>query len=424
MPNIENALRDFNPWWKAPFHVEYKEREVYAELRKSLPLRFMLSLTGLRRVGKTTLLLKAVEDAVAAGTDPRAVAYFSFDEFPALELRALLQAIEEVTGRTLAEGRTLVLLDEVQKVAGWEAQLKVLYDRLGKHVKFLISGSESLSIRRGSLESLAGRLLELRVHPLTFREYLQFRGIPHEPVPLYRPELRRALQAFAQTMGFPELVDVKDRAIVRSFVRGSIVERVLYRDLPGLLRVRDVSVLESVLNILLDEPGQILEVSHLAGELGISRNTLSAYLTYLQKSFLLRKLYNFAPGRRKQERRLKKFYPTVLSPDLPFGADALSRARTLEWLVVTQLRAECFWRDPYKNEVDIVIPSKPPVPIEVKSGKVEVGGLLAFMEKHGVRKGYVVSSDLKETRRIRGRTIEVIPAYEFLLDPPVPIGGS
>src|SRR3972149_6136044 len=91
----------------------------------------MLSLTGLRRVGKTTLLLKAVEDAVAAGTDPRAVAYFSFDEFPALELRALLQAIEEVTGRTLAEGRTLVLLDEIQKVAGWEAQLKVLYDRLG-----------------------------------------------------------------------------------------------------------------------------------------------------------------------------------------------------------------------------------------------------------------------------------------------------
>ncbi|HLB66859.1 MAG TPA: hypothetical protein VJN63_00040, partial [Thermoplasmata archaeon] len=85
-------------------------------------------------------------------------------------------------------------------------------------------------------------------------------------------------------------------------------------------------------------------------------------------------------------------------------------------------RAEYFWRDPSQHEVDIVIPGKPPIPVEVKSGKVEVRGLLAFMRKFRVREGYVVSSEVEETRRTEGGTIHVVPAHRFLLDPPTPKG--
>ena len=424
MPRTQDVLTDLNPWWRGEYRLEgYRERAIYGTLQRYLKVPQILALTGLRRVGKSTLLLKMAEDALAP-LGPKRILYFSFDEFREVEVRDILRDYETLNGVDIRSGRTLVLLDEVQKLAGWPDQIKALYDLHGKRVKFVVSGSESLFLRAGSKENLAGRLFEFRVEPLTFREYLGFRGVPFEPLQLYRRELLREFDPFLRTQGFPELVGVTDRAHTRRFLREGVVEKVLFRDLPGLLGRRDLGVMESLLNLFVEEPGQIARTEELAGTLRVSRKTVAQYLLYLERSFLLRKLYNFAPGRRKQERRLKKFYPAVLSPDLPFGADALSRARTLEWLVVTQLRAECFWRDPYKNEVDIVIPSKPPVPIEVKSEKVEVGGLLAFMEKHGVRKGYVVSSDLKETRRIRGRTIEVIPAYEFLLDPPVPIGGS
>jgi len=322
----------------------------------------------------------------------------------------------------MGRGRSLILLDEIQKVEGWEAQLKVLYDRLSPEVKFVLSGSESLFIRRGTHEFLAGRLLEFPVHPLSFPEYLRFRGIPAQPFRVREPKIARALTTFARTMGFPELVDVPDRLTVRKYLQESIVEKVLFRDLPGLLRVRNLPVLDSLLRVLSEEPGQIVEVNRLAAELGISRNTLALYLAYLEKAFLVRKLYNYAAGRRKVERKLKKYYPAVPSVDLAFGGDELSRARTLEWLVVTQLRAEYFWRDPSQHEVDIVIPGKPPIPVEVKSGKVEVRGLLAFMRKFRVREGYVVSSEVEETRRTEGGTIHVVPAHRFLLDPPTPKG--
>jgi len=418
MPDLLTALRDFNPWWTGPLRLAYKERDVYAELRKALPSRFMLALTGLRRTGKTTLLRKLVQDALKGGLDPLQVVYFSFDEFRAVDLRTLMAAIGEVTGRPVGQGRSLILLDEIQKVDGWEAQIKVLYGRLGPEVKFILSGSESLFIRRGTREFLAGRLLEFPVHPLSFPEYLRFRGIPSEPFRVREPALARALPAFARTMGFPELVDVPDRLTMRKYLQESIVEKVLFRDLPGLLRVRNLPVLDSLLRVLSEEPGQIVEVHRLSAELGISRNTLALYLAYLEKSFLVRKLYNYAAGRRKVERKLKKYYPAVPSVDLVFGGDELSRARTLEWLVVTQLRAEYFWRDPSQHEVDVVIPGKPPIPVEVKSGKVEVRGLLAFMRKFRVRQGYIVSSAVEETRKTEEGTIHVVPAHRFLLDPP------
>lgn len=269
-------------------------------------------------------------------------------------------------------------------------------------------------MRRKSRETLAGRLLEFKLEPLTFREFLRFRGMKFEPIGLYERELARALTVFTHTMGFPELAAIDDKAVIRKYVRESIVEKILFRDLPSIYPVRNAAALESLLNILMDEPGQLLDMSTLAGELNISRQTVSAYLSYLEDSFLLRKLYNFSTGRRKVERKLKKYYPTLASVDLVFRDDELSKSRVFEWLVVNQLRPEFFWRDPYKNEVDIVMMNKGPVPVEVKFGKIELDGLRAFMNRHKVKLGYVVSANREETRRSDGKTIRIVPAHKLL----------
>jgi predicted AAA+ superfamily ATPase len=415
MSRIREALVELNPWWKGEFSLEYRERELYGEIQKFVLLPQIIALTGLRRVGKTTLMLKIAEDAMRKGFNAKDIVYFSFDEFRESQIREVLGQYETLMGCDLISGRYLVLLDEIQKLEGWQDQLKALYDRYQKRLKFVISGSESLFIRKGAKENLAGRLFEFKVEPLSFGEYLAFRQIRYKPIELYEKELARLFDEFIMSEGFPELVGVKEKTVVRKYLRESIVEKVIFRDLPRLLGIRDTSTLESLLNILMEEPGQLMEISELAGELKVSRQTLSNYFTYLEQSFLVRKLYNYSTGRRKVERKLKKYYPTIVSVDLLFREDELSRSKVLEWVVTVQLKAEFFWRDPYKNEVDLVLAHKKPVPVEIKRGKIDFAGLETFMRKFKIDKGYVISLNREETRKADGRTLAVVPAYKFLL---------
>lgn len=415
MVSIREVLIELNPWWKAPPRLDYKEREVYAEVQRFMQRPQVVALTGLRRVGKTTLMLKIAEDAMAKGFDPKDVVFFSFDEFRQADIRAVLKEYEAVLGREFGARKHLVLLDEIQKLEGWEDQLKAIYDAQHKHMKVVISGSESLFIRAKSRETLAGRIFEFKVEPLSFREYLAFKDVAYEPIGLYGKELARLFDEFVRTLGFPELVGERDKTVIRKYVRESIVDRIVYRDLPGVLRIRDIALMEQLLNIIMEDPGQIVEVSALSKELGASRQTVSTYMSHLEKSFLVRKLYNFSTGRRKVERKLKKYYPTVVSVDLLFREDDQARSRIFEWLVVNQLKAEYFWRDPYKNEVDIVLVNGKPVPVEVKFGNVDSSGLLAFMRKFKVDKGHIISPDREETHVHDGKTISIVPAFKFLL---------
>jgi len=253
------------------------------------------------------------------------------------------------------------------------------------------------------------------VEPLSFKEFLRFKGTNFEPVGLYEKELFQQFKEFCVTLGFPELVGIREKDVIKKYAVESIVERVLYRDMPRLFKIRDISVIESLLDMFMEDPGQLVEISSLAKELKISRQTLSNYLTYLEESFLIRKLYNFSRSRSKVERKLKKYYPTVISVDILFNEDDLSKSKVLEWLVVNQLKAEFFWRDPYKNEVDVVLPNKKLAPAEIKYGKISFEGLLAFMNKFKVSQGYVISLSQEREQEIAEKKISVLPAYKFLL---------
>ena len=112
---------------------------------------------------------------------------------------------------------------------------------------------------------------------------------------------------------------------------------------------------------------------------------------------------------------MKKYYPTLLLGKV-FEQDDLSRSQVFEWLMVNQLKAEYFWRDSYKHEVDVVIADEKIVPVEIKAGKIETKGLVTFMEKFGVDKGYIVTPDREERLEVKGKVIEVVKGYKFLME--------
>lgn len=415
MTKIRDVLIELNPWWKGKFTLDYKDREIHRQIQKFLQLRQILAFTGLRRVGKTTLMLKLVKNSLKSGFTPQNIIYFSFDEFREADIRDVIQTFEIIMENDFGKGKYLLLLDEIQKLDNWEDQLKGIYDAYGKNIKIFISGSESLFIRRKSKETLAGRIFEFKIEPLTFREFLAFKKINYKPIGIHEKELTKLFNEFTLTLGFPEMVNVKDKDVIKKYIRESIVEKVIYRDIANLYKVKDISLLESIFNILLEDPGQLIEISSLSHHMNMTRQTLSNYLKYLEDSFLIRKLYNFSKGRRKVERKLKKYFPTVVSPNLLFREDNYSRSKIFEWLVVNQLRAEFFWRDPYKNEVDIIMTEKRLIPVEIKYGRIEFKGLLAFMRKFKVNEGFIVSSDKEQKQDINGKSIYVVPAYKFLL---------
>src|SRR3989344_2780337 len=162
MTEIISYMKEFNPWWEGKFKLEYKEREIYSRIKKFMDMPQIIALTGLRRVGKSTIMLKIVEEWLSSGFSPRNIFFFSFDDLKDSSLRKVVGEYERVNNKKLSDEKFLFLFDEIQKIENWQEQVKVIYDLYKKNVKIIVSGSESLFIRKKSKESLAGRIFEFK----------------------------------------------------------------------------------------------------------------------------------------------------------------------------------------------------------------------------------------------------------------------
>ena len=401
-----DALERSNPWWKGDFELDYKPRRVYEEIKKFMKNRQIISLTGLRRTGKTTILLKVVKDSIT-GYGKENIIYFSFDDFRDAKLNEVIDAYFGLMKKNSSES-LLFLFDEVQKVPGWEEQLKRIYDE-NKKFKFVISGSESLFIRKGTRESLAGRMFEFQIKTLCFKEFLDFKGKNFNNLILYKKEILSEFKDFLNCNGFPEIIN-ENKEFIKKYIKENVVEKIIYRDIPQIIPIENPEILSQMFNIIAKEPGQMIQMDKIAKELSISRQTASNYLDYLEKSFLIRKLYNFSRNARKTQTRLKRYYPVIL-----FSEEVENReifGKVFETFVVNELNAEFFWRDTYKNEVDIILKNKEITPIEIKVSNIETKPLNLFMNKFKLKKGIILTYDKEDTI---GK-IKVIPFYKYLLN--------
>src|SRR3989338_128550 len=387
---IKKALLDSNPWWRKKVEIKYKDREIYQKLEKY------------------------IKEKIDSGFAPDNIVYFTFDNFRDLDISELIEVYLEEQEKKIDDSKYLFLFDEVQKINNWEEQVKRVYD-LHTNCKIILSGSESLFIRKRSKESLAGRMFEFKVESLSFKEFLSFKGLNLKPIGLYEKELLGAFDDFIFSGGFPELVDMKDKDFIKNYIRETVVEKVLFRDIPLTFPIRDISILESIFKIISGNPGQIIEVNKLASEVGLSRRVVSLYLSYLENSFLIKKIFNFSRNQRKTAKKLKKYYPTIPALGFIYGNEDV-KPKIFENIIVLQSGANFFWRDAYKNEVDIVLDEGKIIPIEVKYGEIkDIGGMFKFMDLFNVKEGFVISRDKGGQQKIGNKRISIIPAWKWFL---------
>lgn len=401
-------FRKNNPWWTENFSVNYKPRKIYSEIEKHMHLRFILALTGLRRAGKTTLMRKIISDNLSKYPKEN-ILYFSFDDAKDIRLMSILDEYVKYVHKDIRKEKFLILFDEIQKIENWSEQLKVIYD-IYPSIKIIISGSESLFIRKKIRESLAGRMFEYFINPLSFSEFLDFREKHFDNLDINHNTLLEEFKQFTICNGFPEII-AENEETCEKYIKENVIEKIIFKDLPQLVPIGDVSLIDAILKIIFNNPAQIINLEELAKELKVARQTISLYLDYLEKSFLIRKVYNYSKNARKTQRRYKKYYPTIISPLLLRELSTFGFA--FETSMVNELKAEYFWRDA-KNEVDIVL-LEPLRAIEIKSGGIkerDLKPLKRFIKKFNPAESFVISYDME--KEIGG--IKIIPFYKYLLN--------
>ena len=338
-----DILRAYNVWWAEPTQAfaglpEFR-RDVFDDLYadvKQLPQ--MVSVTGPRRVGKSTLLQQCIQQLIKEAPDPQAqanrIVYFSMQD-PGLEIPGFNQdkffndlvatAVEVSKG-----GLTYLFLDEIQRFSRWELYLKKFYD-LKTPVRFIVSGSASAPIFKKSRESLLGRIKDFHVLPFSFREWLDVvwiskhqaygglngrtwvsgnfkvfgRYIRTKDSPAVMvmqlnllltmvPSISLAsgaIEDFLFEGGFPEVWSLPTQLAKQEYLYQNQVERVIFEDLLVAAEFRKPEMLRRFYLGLLKDPGRESNLTQISSELGLVRSTIETYFPLLEATDLVWRLH-------------------------------------------------------------------------------------------------------------------------------------
>ncbi len=418
---MEINLEKYNPHWRKVLFYPYpKKRKAFEWIKNLIYKRQIIQITGLRRVGKSTLLFQTINLLKQKGTDPFKILYFTFDEAQ-LNLDELFTLYSSSTGIDYKTEKIFVFLDEIQKLTNFQNQLKVYYD-IYPNIKFFISGSTSLFIKKKIQESLAGRVLSLFLTPLDFEEYLFFKEkkeLLEKPL-AYKQELEKEFLLFLKSQ-FIESLDLKTDFEKKEYF-SSIIRKIIFEDIPQLFPVDYPNLLYRIVQLISQHPGALINNLQLANELKISNKTASLYISFLEEAFIIKRFYNFSRNIIASEKRLKKYY--LASPSLSFSlTDFLSYGKLFENYVASLTPAKYFFRDPYQHEVDFVEVKndKEIFPLETKFTKTirktDVKNLLIFMKKFELKKGYVLYKDfVPKTLNFQDKIIKLIPFFEYKIN--------
>ncbi len=412
-------IEKHNFHWKEGFFYNFpKKRKLFSKLVGEVKSQQIISLIGLRRTGKTTILKQLIDYLIQKRVKRESIIFYSFDESQP-KVADIIQDYESRVGKTVLETkeRVYIFLDEIQKLKNWQNQIKYYYDSY-RNIKFFVSGSSSLFIKKQTRESLAGRIYEFILEPLSFEEFLIFRNMDDllKKPGLLQDSIKNEFLRY-QKRQFIEIVnETKERTA--NYTK-SIVEKIVYQDIPKIFPVDQEELLVRILKIVASNPGLMSNYESLSQELGINRVTVSNYFFYLEESFLVKKLYNFSKNMLTSEKKMKKFYLTSTS-FFPFLNDDVNEAKLIENLIVAATNARFFWRTPQNYEVDVVLDEKGKItPIEVKYrqniAKKDLKNIVRFCKKFSLTNAVVITKDILKQERVEKINIRFIPAWRFLL---------
>lgn len=303
----------------------------------------VIALTGPRQSGKTTLIKSTFPD----------YQYLSLEdpnnrEFAETDPKGFLKIYNK-----------RVIFDEVQRVPHLFSYIQAIVDESKQMGQFILSGSQNFHLLRSITQSLAGRVALFKLLPFDFKELSKYQLLPKNYAEIL-------LNGF-----YPAIFD---RQIPSTVFYANYIQTYVERDVTELIRIHELRQFRAFLGLCASRVGQLLNLSSLANECGISQPTAKAWLSILESSYIVFQLQPYYQNFSKRIVKSPKlyFYDTGLLCYLLGIRDTISlitnqfKGNLFENLIIAELQKQnyhqylhkdlYFWRDSHGNEVDLVIP--------------------------------------------------------------------
>lgn len=368
-------------------------------LKKAAGKYSVVALMGPRQSGKTTLAKKVFPNKTYVSLENPATRAF---------------AMEDPQG-FLAQYPQGAVFDEAQRVGSLFSYLQTIVDEKGRPGMFVLTGSQNFGLMENVTQSLAGRVAIHKLLPFSLEE-LRKASLPISP-----------LDRLMFTGGYPRIYD---RDLEPTDWLGNYVETYLERDVRSLKNVGDLADFQKFLRMCAARSGQLVNLSSLGNDCGISHNTAKAWLSVLEASFLVILLRPHFKNFNKRLIKSPKLY--FLDTGLLCYLLGITRSEELathsmrgaifETFVVSELVKSrfhrsvpfnlFFWRDKGGDEIDVLIEKgEQLIPVEIKSGQTVTEDYFKSLEfwsrltKTKAKPGYVIYAGEESQARKKGQVL-------------------
>lgn len=378
---------------------------------------------GIRRAGKTYMLYQHIQQLLDEGRDIHEILFINFEDERIADMKKEHLHIVIDAYRELFAYEPIIFLDEIQDIEGWEHFARRLADE-GRRV--FITGSNAHMLSREIASTLGGRFLIQEVWPFSFSEYLQYKGLvldEHWHLSPMKADVVRLLEDYFYYGGLSEVFSYADKRLWLT----SLYHKVLYSDIiirKGIRNERSIALLIRKLADSVMQPTAVKRLQHILQGDGskITRNTISAYLSYLEEAFLCFSISNFTDSVSLREVMQKHYFYDngilnlfLVSPE----------SKLLENLVAVSLFRRFGGGLFYYNrnvEVDFYVPSEQ-LGVQVSYNMVdtetrerEIFALVKLNTFKQLKRSLIITYNEEGIVNTGGTTIEIVPVWRWMLE--------
>lgn len=384
-------------------YFQGKDQGLIRESLSKIPIveSYATIITGLRRCGKSTLLLQLMnqknQNAIYLNFEDIRLIAFEPSDFPRLYSEIKQRAVQ------------VIFFDEVQLIEKWE----IFVNQLLREGFFVFVTGSNASLLSGELGThLTGRHLSMELFPFSYQEFISFTNsaVSYE-----------SLEAYLKIGGIPEFVKSKNELII-----AALLDDILVKDIAVRHGIRDVASLKQLALYLLSNLGVPTSANKLVGMFGIkSAVTILDFFSYFQNSYLMDFVPQFSYSLKAQNRNPKKVYALDLGLATAVSTSfSENNGRKLENLIYLYLRRKYnsihYFTE--KGECDFVVSEKGKVThaiqvcyqISDENFSREYKGLLQALDFFNLEIGWIVTANQRDRFEESGKTVELIPAFEFI----------
>lgn len=379
-------------------------RDILPRLEQELHKKEATVITGMRRVGKTTLLTYLFDKVTSQNK-------YIFDLENPLHRHIFEEENYDTIWNNLAQygitnkKKTYLFIDEIQNLPAISRVIKYLYDHFD--IKFVLTGSSSYYLKNLFPESLSGRKLVFEVYPLTFSEFLRFKGKEKQQWTSFKDKIENKnkiryeqykayYNEYLEFGGFPSVV-LEDNQERKRTLLGEIFTSYFEKDAKNLADFKDMAKLRDLILLLIPRVGQRLEIAKLAASLSLSRETVYNYLYFLEQTYFISLLPKFSGSVDRQAAGGKKLF--ICDSGIANTLGKLSLGQQFEQSIFQNLRSTHklhFYSKEGKSEIDFIVDEKEALEVKFTASLQDIEYLRRRVQSLKLKSAYIVSIEFSD----------------------------